>query len=69
MPNDYEVARKARKNPLKRSPELPASDKKTLSPGYLLGHENHFDPNVITPEQLEQNTGMFKDQPKPIVTT
>jgi predicted GNAT family acetyltransferase len=47
--------------------KLPESDKKTLTPAYLLKHENHFDPNVVTPEQLIDKgvlTGM-----KPMVKT
>lgn len=50
----YELARQKRRptNPLKRSAVLPPSDKKTLTPKYLLQHENHADPNVVTPEQL-----------------
>jgi hypothetical protein len=48
MPNDYAVARQARK--------LPESDKKTLNPKYLLNHENHFDPNSYTPEQMIQKS-------------
>ena len=31
---------------------LPASDNNTITPKYLLGHENHFDPNVYTPEDM-----------------
>lgn len=46
-----------RKNPVgkvKDSP-LPPSDKKTITPKYLLGHENHFDPMVYgTPGSLAQ---------------
>jgi hypothetical protein len=56
MPNDYKMPRQARKDGT-----LPPSDKKTLTPKYLLGHENHFDPNVHTPEGLIQKgilTGM-----------
>jgi hypothetical protein len=49
MPNDYAEVRAKRKQ---TSGKLPESDKKTLSPGYLLQHENHFDPNVFTPEQM-----------------
>jgi len=47
--------------------KLPESDKKTLTPRYLLSHENRFDPNVYTPEQLIDKgvlTGM-----KPVVKT
>lgn len=41
--------------------KLPESDKKTLTPKYLLSHENHFDSNTYTPEQLLEKgvlTGM-----------
>jgi hypothetical protein len=57
MPNDYEVAHKARQkdNPLKRSPKLPPSQGESVSPDFLLNHENHFDRNIVTPEQLMQN--------------
>lgn len=56
MPNYYSQVRNVRKetNPLKRSPVLPPSDKKTLDPTYLLQHEQHFDPNIVTPEQMMQ---------------
>lgn len=56
MPNDYNQARQARKdiNPLKRSPVLPPSKGESVEPGFLLGHENRFDPNVVTPQQLMQ---------------
>jgi hypothetical protein len=51
MPNDYALARNARKV----APHgLPESDRNTLTPNYLLGHENHFDPNVHTPEDMIQ---------------
>lgn len=44
---------------------LPPSDKKTLTPDYLLKHENHFDPDVVTPEDmLEKKFGA-----KPVTTT
>lgn len=45
----YRKAYKARKEEL-----LPQSDGKTITPEYLLSHENHFDPNIFTPEQLIQ---------------
>lgn len=57
MPNDelsqapYSIAHKAR-NPLKRSPKLPESHGESVSPQFLLGHENHFDKVVVTPEDL-----------------
>lgn len=51
MPNDYAVPHQMRK-----SAKLPESNKKTITPDYLLHHENHFDPNVITPEQMQQKT-------------
>jgi len=42
-----------------KDPVLPASDAKTLTPKYLLGHQNHFDSNVYTPEGvLRTKTGM-----------
>lgn len=55
MPNDYALARNARKKEVTASGHsLPESDRKTLAPEYLLGHENHFDPNVHTPEEMIQ---------------
>ena len=51
----YSMVRNARK-PKQPSAALPPSDKKTITPDYLLHHENHFDPNVITPEQMQQKT-------------
>jgi hypothetical protein len=48
MPNDYQHARNARK----QEAPLPESDKHTLTPNYLLSHQNHFDPNVYTPEDM-----------------
>lgn len=50
-----------------KSAKLPSSDKKTLDPTYLLGHENHFDPNTYTPEQLIQQ-GILTGK-KPVQTT
>ena len=38
------------KPPVPKDADLPASDGKTLTPKYLLGHQNHFDPNVFTPD-------------------
>jgi len=32
--------------------ELPPSDAKTLTPKYLLSHQNHFDPNTYTPSGI-----------------
>lgn len=61
MPNDYDIAREARKTDGK----LPESDKRTLTPKYLLKHENHFDPNVYTPEQMIQG-GILKGHIDPI---
>jgi hypothetical protein len=40
-------------------PDLLPSDKKTLDPKYLLQHENRFDPNVYTPEQIMNKSGSF----------
>lgn len=63
LPNDYAVAREARK-----SSKLPESDKKTLTPQYLLNHENHFDPNVFTPEQMI-DAGKLKGDLDPVRAT
>jgi hypothetical protein len=62
MPNDYSIPHKARQ----QSGQLPPSDKKTLDPKYLIQHENHFDPNVYTPEQLIQRNKLLggKDEVK-----
>lgn len=49
--NNYKIPRQARADD-KPLPALPESDKKTLSPEYLLGHQNHFDPNVYTPDDM-----------------
>lgn len=43
--------------------KLPESDRTTLTPQYLLGHENHFDPNVVTPENLIQGGILEGRQP------
>lgn len=61
MPNDYKQARQARKeiNPLKRSPVLPPSHGESVEPGFLIRHENRFDPNVVTPEQLMQGVPLL----------
>jgi hypothetical protein len=64
MPNDYAVAHAARK----KDGTLPPSDKKTITPHYLLKHENHFDPNVHTPESLIQK-GVLQGNPDPVQTT
>ena len=60
MANDYALARQTRKEG-----ELPPSDKKTLTPKYLLGHENHADPNTYTPEQMIDK-GVLKGRPDPV---
>lgn len=53
----YQLVRNVRKaKPTQTDGKLPASDKKTLTPDYLLNHENHFDPNTFTPEQMQQKT-------------
>jgi len=49
--NDYALAHKAR---MKKGDVVPPSDGKTLTPSYLLNHQNHFDPNVRTPEEMIQ---------------
>ena len=44
------------------SPELPKPDMSkpgSLAPKYLLQHENKFDPNVYTPEQMMDKSGSF----------
>ena len=46
------------KNPLKRSPKLPESHGESVKPEFLLHHENHFDRNTYTPEQLPQSAGI-----------
>lgn len=48
--SQYKYARKQRK--LKEPPVMEPSDKKTLTPKYLLEHQNHFDPNVYTPGDM-----------------
>ena len=58
MPNEYALAHQARK----QEGKLPESDKKTLTPGYLLNHENHFDPNTYTPEQMIEK-GVLRGKP------
>jgi hypothetical protein len=63
MPNDYELPHAARKKA--GAAKLPASDKKTLDPKYLLNHENHFDPNVNTPDQMIQG-GILKGPLDPL---
>ena len=46
---------------------LPPSNGMNLDPRYLLGHENHFDPNVYTPEQMIQK-GALRGPIDPIKT-
>jgi hypothetical protein len=64
MPNDYKLPHSLRKQQTQKSAALPESDKKTLSSDYLLGHENHFDPNTYTPEQMGKKIGA----PEPVKT-
>ena len=59
MPDDYKIVRKARKQV--SDGKLPESDRKTLTPQYLLNHENHFDPNTHTPEEMIKR-GVHKGQ-------
>jgi hypothetical protein len=54
MPNDYKVARTARKDAA-----LPPSKGESVKPDFLLHHENHFDPNTYTPEGMIQK-GILK---------
>jgi hypothetical protein len=56
-PSDYAVAREARK----MDRPLPASNGSTVTPKYLLNHENHFDPNTHTPEEMIKR-GVHKGQ-------
>ena len=71
MPNDlmstpYSVAHRAR-NPQKRSPVLPPSHGESVKPDFLLHHENHMDPNTVTPEQL-MDKGILKGKLDPVET-
>ena len=66
MSTPYSVAHRAR-NPQKRSPVLPPSRGESTSPGFLLGHENHFDKNVETPEQL-MDKGALRGKIDPVET-
>jgi hypothetical protein len=56
VPNEFQDASydmvKHAKNPLKRSPVLPPSKGESVQPNFLLHHENHFDPNTFTPDQV-----------------
>lgn len=38
--------------PMLPNGKLPESNRTNLTPEYLLGHENHFDKNVTTPEDM-----------------
>ena len=71
MPNDlfntpYSIAHRAR-NPQKRSPVLPPSHGESIKPDFLLHHENRFDPNVETPEQL-MDKGALRGKIDPVET-
>jgi hypothetical protein len=55
--------------PPPKDPELPVSDAKTLTPKYLLGHQNHFDPNTYTPEGvLRDKRGAVSSDTTPTTT-
>lgn len=43
--------------------QLPPPNGMNLDPSYLLNHENHFDPNVRTPEELIQRGILRNKQP------
>lgn len=43
--------------------KLPESDRKTLTPQYLLEHENRFDPNVYDPYAPGRMSNMRHPQP------
>lgn len=43
--------------------KLAPSNRTNIDPSYLLQHENHFDPNVYTPEQLIQKGILQNKQP------
>jgi len=71
VPNDireatYQLARQAR-DPRKRSPVLPPSKGESTDPNFLLHHENHMDPNTVTPDQL-MNKGIIKGKLDPLET-
>lgn len=55
MPDKKPPYALARQQRAPKDPELPPSDAKTLTPDYLLTHQNHFDPNVYTPEGVLRN--------------
>jgi len=61
----YSIAHRA-KNPLKRSPKLKPSTGESVDPSYLLQHENRFDKNVYTPEQLQQKPGVMSGKSEEI---
>jgi len=70
MPNDYEIARQARKHSPtsdQASGKLPPSRGESVKPDFLLSHENHFDRNVVTPENLIQ--GGILEGKQPVKTT
>lgn len=52
-----------------KSAALPPSHGESVKPDFLLHHENHFDKNVVTPEQLIQDKKILKGKPDPVQTT
>jgi hypothetical protein len=51
------------------SPVLPMPDMSkpgSLTPKSLLQHENRFDPNIFTPEQLQQKPGFMQGRSEEI---
>lgn len=70
----YSLAHKERKEqaPQASAPkdkELWPSDKKTLTPGYLLNHTNHFDPNTYQPEDVLRNKRGYVSPDTTLTTT
>jgi hypothetical protein len=51
---DYALVHHLRKKLTQKEAQLPPSDKKTITPDYLLGHENHTDQNTYTPEDMKK---------------
>lgn len=48
-----------------KSAALPAWHGESVKPDFLLHHENHFDPNSYTPEQMIDK-GVLKGKPDPV---
>jgi hypothetical protein len=65
MPQHHEYSNTPYSLAQKKPAPLPPSHGESVTPDFLLHHENHMDRNTVTPEQLIDK-GVLKGKPDPI---